>query len=299
MPKSDKFQAAMQHDTAQGSALAMAGVFVLSFDALLIRLAMADPWDILFWRGLLMGLALGLAAFGRTKSFFLLTLHRHGRAAYLSGTLFGLSGVGFVLSIMNTHVANTVLIFSAAPLFAALFTWIFLRERIQAKTWLAILAVICGVGLVFQGSLQAGNLNGDLYALTAALIVGANFTLLRRHPHLERTPVVAWGGFISAFLAFFWAEPFSLAPESYLVLALMGLVQMPLALILLAVSTRKLSSPEVSMVLLLEAVLGPFWVWLILGESPPGPTWLGGAIILSTLAVYFSWSLRSNQKSAH
>jgi drug/metabolite transporter (DMT)-like permease len=36
--------------------------------------------------------------------------------------------------------------------------------------------------------------------------------------------------------------------------------------------------------MLLEAVLGPLWVWLVLSEQPPNATLLGGAMILATLA---------------
>ncbi|MFW6314498.1 MAG: DMT family transporter [Desulfohalobiaceae bacterium] len=294
MQNTVKSQAVPQNSTAKGTAIALVGVFVLSFDALLIRIAGAISWDILFWRGLLMGLALGGISSWHSRRFFLNTLRIQGRAAFASGTMFGLSGAGFVLSIMHTHVANTVLIFSTAPLFAALFTWIFLRERIGVATWLAILAVMLGVGLVFKGSLQAANISGDLFALAAAMTVGGNFTLLRRNPDLDRAPMVAWGGFISAAVAWSWSSPLSLPVQSYLVLALMGLLQMPLALLLLAVATRMLTAPEVSMVLLLEAVLGPFWVWLILGETPPEATWLGGTIILGTLGLYFASLLQGS-----
>ncbi len=277
---------------SRGIPLAVAGVFVLSFDALLIRMAMADPWTVLFWRGLLMGTTLSLLLYFGSRQTLWSALKSQGTAAMASGVLFAMSSAGFVLSVLNTHVANTVLIFSTAPIFAALFTWIFLHEIITLRTWLAIIAVIAGVAVVFKGSLGAGNLAGDLFALLAAVVVGGNFTLLRRYPHVQRTPVVALGGFVAAGLAFNWAAPLSLEMQSYLVLALMGMVQMPLALMLLAVSTRLLSSPEVSLILLLEAILGPLWVWMVLGESPPVLTWLGGLIILLTLVVYFAPYLR-------
>lgn len=273
---------------SRGITLAMTGVFVLSFDSLLIRMAMADPWTVLFWRGLLIGLTLSVVLFCSAKQFLWSALAVHGPAAFFSGALFGLSSAGFVLSILNTHVANTVLIFSTAPIFATIFTRIFLQEKVALRTWLAVLATMTGVVIVFKGSFGTVNLAGDLFALFAAAVVGGNFTLLRRHPRIKRTAVVALGGFVTAALAWYWASPLGLELENYLVLGLMGIVQMPLALMLLSVSTRMLSSPEVSIILLLEAVLGPLWVWMVFGESPPGPTWLGGIIIMSTLLLYFS-----------
>ncbi len=273
---------------SRGIALALSGVFVLSFDSLLIRMAMADPWTVLFWRGLLIGITLSLVLFFASKKLLWSALAVHGPAAFVSGALFGLSSAGFVLSILNTHVANTVLIFSTAPIFATIFTWFFLKEKVALRTWLAVLATMAGVIIVFKGSFGTVNLAGDLFALFAAAVVGGNFTLLRRHPHIKRTAVVALGGFVTAALAWSWASPLGLGFESYLVLGLMGIVQMPLALMLLTVSTRILSSPEVSIILLLEAILAPFWVWMVFEESPPGLTWLGGIIIVCTLLLYFS-----------
>ncbi|WP_291320151.1 DMT family transporter [Desulfonatronospira sp.] len=286
---------------SRGIFLALTGAFVLSFDSLLIRLAMVDPWTVLFWRGLLMGLTLSLVFYRNCRKLPFWEIKIQGSAALASGILFGVTSTGFVISIINTHVANSVLIFSTAPMFAAIFTRFILKEEIRAGTWLAILAVMAGVAVVFKGSLGTGNLMGDLFALAAAVAVGGNYTILRRRPQIKRTAVVSLGGFATAALAFFWAAPLSPDLSSFMVLGLMGMVQMPLASVLLAVSTRKLSSPEVSLFLLLEAILGPFWVWLALRESPPAMTWLGGLIILITLTLYFAPSLRRDTevKPAH
>ena len=47
------------NDSARGLLLVSSGIVVLSFDGLLVRLAQADGWSIVFWRGLFMFLALG------------------------------------------------------------------------------------------------------------------------------------------------------------------------------------------------------------------------------------------------
>ena len=50
--------------------------------------------------------------------------------------------------------------------------------------------------------------------------------------------------------------------------------------------------PEVSLILLLETVVGPFWVWLVLGEAPSQRAALGGAIVIAALAGHALAALR-------
>lgn len=73
--------------------------------------------------------------------------------------------------------------------------------------------------------------------------------------------------------------------DDVLWLGLMGLVSVPLGFSLLTIAPRYLPTPEIGLLLLLEAVLGPVLVWWILEESP-GPRGLaGGGIVIATLVV--------------
>jgi len=62
-------------------------------------------------------------------------------------------------------------------------------------------------------------------------------------------------------------------------------------------ATRHLPSAEVSLFLVLEAIFGSFWVWLVLGEEPPGATLIGGAIVIGTL-VGHSWVALRRERGA-
>ncbi len=276
----------------RGIFIVIAGVILISFDAVLVRLAAADGWTVGFWRGLFVALSLGAYLLLRDPRALVATFRTGGSVAWVAAVLLGASSLLFVLSVMHTTAANTVVILSAAPLFAALFTWLFLGQQVRARTWLAILVAMVGVVVVFHGSLSSGGLVGDLIALATAASMGANLTLLRRHPDLARIPLVAVGGLATALLALPLAQPLSLSPDGFLAVAVMGLVQMPAAMVMIAVATRYLPSPEVSLFLLIEAVLGPLWVWLGVGEEPPAATFWGGALILTTLALHAWLGLR-------
>ncbi|MDW5377724.1 DMT family transporter [Halomonas sp. HP20-15] len=277
-------------DHRRGLLLAAFGVLVLSFDSLLVRLASSDGWNIVFWRGSLMALSMGLLYCRKSR---LATLKGHEGAALLSALLLAAMSILFVMAVMHTRVANVVVILSTAPLFAALLTRFCLRETVSARTWVAIAFSTLGLLIVFAGSMESAGMLGNVYALGASAAVGGNLTLLRRFPAMDRLPLIVAGGLVSAVIALPMATPLKLAPGSYAVLAVMGLVQMPLATALINNATRYLPSAEVALFYLVEAILGTLWVWWVLGERPPGATVYGGTLTLVTLVANAWLGLRA------
>lgn len=277
-------------DSARGLLLVISGIVLLSFDGLLVRLVQADGWSIVFWRGLLMFIALGAFSLSASSRASLRAKPLPGAA---SAVLLALISIFFVLAIVHTTVANVVVILSTAPLFAALFTRFFLREAVALRTWLAIGVATLGIVLVFAGSFSASDLLGNGYALLSSAALGANLTLLRRHASLARMPLIALGGLVAALIAMPKAQPFGLDSASYLALGIMGLVQMPLATLLINSATRYLPSAEVALFYLLESVLGTLWVWYVLNEVPATATLYGGALVIATLVVHAGCTLRA------
>ncbi len=281
----------------RGLLLIICGVLVISFDALLVRLAETDSANVIFWRGTFIFLSMYAVQILRKRPTPIRSVLRGGAPAMGSSLFWGVGGVFFVSAVMYTDVANAVVIISLSPLFAGLLTRIFGIETLPLRTWPAIGCAFAGVVVVFYGSLDTGGMTGNAIALLAALNIGSNLTLLRRNTWLDPLPLICVGGAIMALLSLPFAAPFSLEPGTYLVLALMGLVQMPTAQVLISLSTRYLPSPEVSLFLLVETVCAPIWVWLALGEEPPGLTFLGGGIILATLIVHFWLGLREVEET--
>ena len=78
-------------------------------------------------------------------------------------------------------------------------------------------------------------------------------------------------------------------------LLIMGVYMVPLGTALMYLGPKYIPAPEVGLMLLLESILGPVWVWLALGEQPGIRTFVGGAIILSTLAINTAWVLNSTK----
>lgn len=287
----------IDNDHARGMLIAATGVLVLSFDALLIRLADSSAWNVVFWRGWFTCLATLLLSLCMCRRQTWPQSPALWAIAIATGVAYGINTCLFVFSISHTSAANTVVILASSPLFAALFSRIFLGERVQRRTLISIIVSIAGVLLVFAGSGGGGgNWQGDLAALTLAVGMGAMFTLLRRLPGLPRLPLIALSGAVAGLISWPLAEPLSLAPASYGWLALMGLVQIPLATLLIWTAPKYLPSAEVSLFMLIETVLGPVWVWMALGETTSAFTLVGGAAILGAIGTNTWIALRQNRR---
>jgi drug/metabolite transporter (DMT)-like permease len=95
---------------------------------------------------------------------------------------------------------------------------------------------------------------------------------------------------VSAFLSALVVWPLTSAAiptgMAMLHLALFGVVQFGLGLILMTRGARLVTALRCSLLNRLQTVLGPTWVWLAFGEMPPPSVLLGGAIVLtSTIAA--------------
>ncbi len=170
---------AMQVDSPRsGVAAAFAGALLLSFDTLILRLIDGDFLTVAFWRGLLMGLSAILLMLSRCRRTVFGSVCSPG-ARVVAG-LYGPASVFFVLSVTFTSVANMLVIVATAPLWAALASYLLLREIIALSTWVAIMCGMAGVGIVVLPGIGASHWVGDAFALATALCMASAFTMSRR-----------------------------------------------------------------------------------------------------------------------
>jgi drug/metabolite transporter (DMT)-like permease len=165
-------------------------------------------------------------------------------------------------------------------------SWLLLGERPRPATWLAVTGVVTGLIVIFAGSLQSGHVRGDLFALGYALCAATYYVALRRCSEDVFLPLVLLGGVLSAAVAWPSAEPFAIARPHLLWLLLLGILVVPLGTLLLSYGTRDLSAPEVTLLMMLETVLGPLWAWLMLGEVPGIATLTGGTLVALVVVVH-------------
>jgi drug/metabolite transporter (DMT)-like permease len=248
------------------------------------KLSITNAWEIVFWRSLFM------AAF---VALVLVIMHGRGmpravRAAGLPGLVAGLLLAAtfffFIGSITRTTVANTFVLMSVSPFLAALAARLVLQEPVAARTWIAMAIAFAGIVVMFGGTVDAGQLTGNLLALGVSVCFAAQLTVLRKfHATVDMLPMVMIAGLCSLVPAFLLAGPFAATGHDLAILALMGCVQLGVGCLLSTAASRTLTATELGLLALLEPILGPLWVWVLLGEHPGTYALIGGALVLSAV----------------
>lgn len=282
----------------RGFLLTLFGVLVLTPDTLLIRLIDVDPWTMNFWRGTMMAASLfvvyGLARRGQA----LADIRKLGIAGLAVAVIYALNAISFVFAVEHTRVANVLIILAATPLIAALLSIVVLMERVSGPTWAAIAAGMTGVAIVVGDGLREGTSLGDIFAFATAVALAVTFIIIRRHKHVNMVPAAALGALLSAVVVAPFASPMSVQPGQWGLMALLGFVVMPLSFGLITLGPRSLPAPEVALLMLLETVLGPLWVWMVIDEMPSDTTFVGGSVVISAVVLQSAWRLRSKRPSA-
>lgn len=253
-----------------------------STGGLFVRLlSFADAWEIVFWRSLFMALFVAAALAVMHRGRMPGAVRAVGWPGLIAGAFLAGQFFLFIASLTRTTVANTFVLMSVSPFLAALAARLFLRERVPARTWVAMGVAFAGIVVMFADSLDAGRLAGNLLAIGVSVLFALNVTVLRKvHAHVDMLPMVMIAGLISIAIAFPLATPFEANARDLAVLAVMGCLQLGTGCLLLVAASKHLTATELGLLALLEPILGPVWVWALLGEHPGRLAVAGGAVVL-------------------
>jgi drug/metabolite transporter (DMT)-like permease len=204
-----------------------------------------------------------------------------------------------VVALSRTTVANILFIQASVPLIAALLGWFVFRERVGAATWLAIAAVVLGIGVMVSGSLTgAVSPVGDALALLIAISFSIAIVITRRYDHVAMIPATCLGMAIAATIAAIFAQTFIVSAADFAALFAFGALSLGLGLSVFAIGARLAPATVVAVVSTIEPVVGPIWVWLVHGETPGWRALIGGAIILAAILANIAIVARSDRQSA-
>lgn len=286
----------------RGYLITFAGVLLLTPDALLIKDTQADVATFMFWRGLLLGLVLLLIAVGRYRQRLGQAVRACGPAALWCPLAFAVSAWAFVSATRLTSAGNVLVMLNLAPLAAGLIGMLFFNQRLRRQTWAVIAVCVTGASLMAVGEVGQGSLLGLVVALIVPLAIAVNTTVASaRRGTGERgvdTTVVLPLGCLAMLLPAALLGGAQL-PEAQDIqrLLLMGLL-LPLAYFLIQTGARYLPGAEVSLVMLVETLLGTLLVWWWVGEVPTLLAFIGGGMIVSAMLLSGSRDLHRQRRKA-
>jgi len=272
-----------------------AGLY-MSVGGPIIRLADdIGEWQFLFYRAL--GAAAAILAYLLISGRPVLVLVRGaGATGVVAGLCLSVAFTGYVWGVMHSTVANALFLYSPAPVFAALFGWLVMREPVARSMWLAMAGVIAGVGIMIGEGLAEADLLGDLASLSAAVGFAGFVVGIRRGRQTDMSVAILIGAVItmaaSAGMALVGGTGL-VAPTVDAGLAVTyGALVIGAGIVMLTIGAKSVPAAEIIVLSMSEVVLASIWVWLAFGEVPSILTLVGGAIVLGSIAVQASIGMR-------
>ena len=265
--------------------LVLLGGSCMSFVGLCVRLIeAADGFQILMYRSTsLCAMVALVCCLRRHVSFghFLRKLDRHDAAM---GAMLSIAFATYVFSMLLTSVASTLFILTIAPFMAAIIGWVWIGEKPHPITWLAMLGAIFGIGLMIGDGIEMGRTSGNLLALVSALCFAVMLVLARR----SRKQDVLGGTFLGGVFAFLIGLVASLVtgtglqvtPHDLGIILFMGAFTIGIGIAFVTWGASYVPAAEVSLLVLIESVLGPIWPWLFLGEALSLMEIIGGVTVM-------------------
>ena len=279
----------------KGSLMAFVAVMFITPDSLFIRLSSVDTWGLVFYRGAIpfVVVLLGMLIIYRLSFFKLLLGNSIYGLSYIF--TFSLTNITFVISIQNTNVANTLVMIALAPMLSAIFGTIFLKEKPDRNTIIAIIITFISVLYIFYDSVKVGNILGDILGFITAIGLAAGATIIRAGKKFNLVPSAVVGKLMVAIVALFFIDSFELKNNDIFIIPTMCMLCVAIPFVLVTIAPRYITGAEVNLFFLLETIFGPIWVWFVIKEQPSLETIQGGIIIILTIAVHSFLAIKKTQ----
>ena len=198
----------------------------------------------------------------------------------------------FVIGLTRTSAAAAAFLQYTSTVWGFLFGWFALKERVHRGSVVALLCAVAGIAFIVLFERDQQRADGNLIALGSGVAFAGVILSLRWLRDEDSAWLTLLNHFVSGvvLLPIVLPRGIELQPLQWLLIALLGIVQMGLPYVLAARGIALVTVQEAALLLLLEPLLNPLWVWLCWGEHVGWSTVIGGGLILGGLAIrYVIW----------
>jgi len=281
---------------SKGTLICIAAVLILSPDSLLLRkLSHVNDFAVLFYRYLIFTIALSVFMVAKSGlQTSIAAFRKLGRLELIAGVVWGINSIAFTYGLQSTAAANVLVINALNPMFAALFSFLILREMIPWYTVVASIACFAAIASMFCTQLSGGSdeqtVIGLFCALVASISMGLYFVLIRlveKDGFVDSTPCNIINGVLACTVGLCAAKDLQATDGmDWLYLLIDGVIVLAVSLSLLNIGPAMISAPEVSLYTLIETLFGPVWVYLGGYEAPPPAAIYGGTVVVAALVIH-------------
>ena len=274
----------------QATLLILFGAVGMSLAALFVRLVdQADGFQILTYRSISLAGIVGLLICIRRKSSPTGVVSTLDRTDWSMGAVLSLAFSTYVFALLNTSVASALFILASAPIIAAILGVIWLGERPSLIVWFTIALAGAGITVMASEGIALQRTTGNLYALASAALFAIMLVIARGSRKDDVLGGTFLGGILSCAIAAICAvtigDGLSVSSYDLTICLFMGAFTIGIGITLVTWGTPYVPAAEVSILVLLESILSPIWVWIFLGEIMTSREILGGGVVLLAMTI--------------
>ena len=226
------------------------------------------------------GLRGGIAAvviyfFSRGNNFTL------SKSKIIAACCYALVVTLFVMANKLTTAGNAILLQYTAPVYVALFGYMFLGERTKIVDWVTIVVLLFGLGLFFIDDLSLDGFTGNIFAILSGMSFAALTLLLRKQKNDSPSDSVLLGNILTLVIGLpVIATGITFEAKPIILILVLGVFQLGIPYIFYTTAIKHVTALDAIIFPIIEPILNPILVFFILGETLGPWAFLGGVLVL-------------------
>ena len=275
-----------------GPFLVFFGACSLSFGGLLVKSFEGSTlWQILFWRSLFFICVVIIFLIFNYRGNIFSVIYKSGIPGLIGGIVLSIGFASYVFAMYETTVANTNFIIQTQTLFLAILGYIFLKEKISKLTLACIFLAVAGIILMLGNTLTPGQMIGNLVAFIMPISFAILILIVRKYPEVDMIPLQLVAGIFATLIGLYMSPSIMISTNDIFLGFIAGFFQLGFGFIFITIGARSTPSAFVGIIMLSEAVLGPFWAWMFVNENIPFSVLIGGSVVITAVVIQFLSSL--------
>ncbi len=192
----------------------------------------------------------------------------------------------FVVANKLTTAGNAILLQYTAPVYVALFGYMFLGEKSTFIDWITIFILLGGLTLFFLDDLSFDGYLGNALAILSGMSFAALTISLRKQKNHNPSDSILLGNILTLIIGLpLIISETSFNLHSIILILILGTIQLGVPYILYTTAIKHVTALDAIIFPVIEPILNPILVFFILGETLGPWALLGGSLVLGSVVL--------------